>query len=352
MTDTPLISVVMPAYNHEKYINIALQTIITQDYPRLEIIVVDDGSTDGTGRMAKNILGASAIPYHLIRQENQGAHAALNHGIQISNGEYIAILNSDDRYLPERLSVMLDALKASKQRFAYSKVSHIDSNGSTHPYQEHYLRQIAEASQFPALSFELLRNNIAASTSNFLFRRDLVDEVGGFNALVTCHDWDFLLRVLLIEEPLFIDEVLLEYRIHTRGTLQLNLEKVNAEVELIMVEYLDCVSDAKNPLAPGPLQWGEYWNFYSANYLERIRALPSVAQRLDSLKKGNINFTDAEKYRKVVEALEYQAGQLRKLEEQLADTDFIKPGAVSSSYQAISVRNGLRRLGKRLHPPK
>lgn len=284
MKHYPLISVVVPAYNHAAYIAQAIRSIVDQDYSNLEIILIDDGSTDHTAEVAENALQRGQRPYQLIRQENAGAHAALNHGIQMAGGEYIAILNSDDRYLPGRLTTLFNAVTASNRRFAYTRVSHVDSIGFPHPYQAHYLRQLEEVRQFPAQNFALLRNNLAVTTGNFFFHRSLYAEVGGFAAYVTSHDWDYILRVLLVEEPLFVDETLLEYRIHSRGTLQKHLAVVNEETAQIMMNYLTRVGEAKNPLAPGPVRWGEVWNAFSDHCLERFRVFPQVRAQLDSMR--------------------------------------------------------------------
>ena len=277
------LSILVPAYNHARYVAAALQSILTQDYPDLEIVVIDDGSTDGTAEIAQRVLEQSGRPYRLERQANAGAHAALNRGIQLAQGDTIAILNSDDRFLPGRLRIMVEALENAHRRFAFSRVAHIDAEGQPHPYQEAYLRQLAEARQFPTLNFEFLRHNIAATTGNFVFHRSLYDEVGGFAGYTTCHDWDYILRVMLLEEPLFVDEPLLEYRIHSQGTLQKQLARVDEEVGQIMIHYLEKVTQAKNPLAPGPAHWGGYWPYFCKNHLERIRALPPVQAQLDEL---------------------------------------------------------------------
>lgn len=280
----PLISVVVPAYNHADYIDQTIRSIAAQDYPNLEIIVVDDGSSDGTAEAAEEALRRGGRPSRLIRQENAGAHAALNRGIGAAAGEYIAILNSDDRYLPGRLSRMLAALRESGRRFAYSGVSHVDAIGFPHPYQQQYLRYLDLAAQFPTPSFSLLRKNLGVTTGNFFFHRSLFAEVGLFAPYITCHDWDYLLRVLLVEEPVFVNEILLEYRIHAHGTLQKYIDVVNEETAQIMLNYLTRVQATGNPLAPGPKQWGKLWNDFSDGYLERIRAFPQVSTQLDAMR--------------------------------------------------------------------
>ena len=99
----PLISVVIPAYNHERYIGAAIESVLEQSCPDLELIVVDDGSTDRTGEV---IQGYTDSRLHYYHQENQDAYTTINRGISLARGRYIAILNSDDIYTPERLETL------------------------------------------------------------------------------------------------------------------------------------------------------------------------------------------------------------------------------------------------------
>lgn len=287
MTNLPLVSVVIPVYNHEIFIEKAINSVLKQDYPNVEIIVINDGSTDRSEVIASKALADGNRPYRMITQANAGAHAAINHGIEIAQGEYIAILNSDDYYFPKRLTIMMNEMIGANKRFAYSKVMHIDSEGQTHLYQKVYVKQITEAEQFPTISFELMRNNIAVTTGNFIFHCSLFDEVGIFSPLITAHDWDFLMRVLLLEEPLFVDEILLAYRVHSQGSLQLNLEKVNQEIEEVFINYLKNSNQAKNELAPTRKNWGDYWLFFFQTYMNRVCELPGVKEQVDQMNSSN-----------------------------------------------------------------
>ena len=102
----PKVSAIIPVYNGEKYIRNAIQSVIGQTYPNLEIIVIDDGSTDGTG----SLVTKSFPSVRYFRQENQGAAAARNLGIRKSTGEYVAFLDSDDVWLPEKISRQVEQI--------------------------------------------------------------------------------------------------------------------------------------------------------------------------------------------------------------------------------------------------
>jgi len=96
----PKVSVIIPVYNHDKYIKECVDSVLAQDYKNLEVIVVDDGSTDETPYILENF--GKAIRY--VRQENRGAASALNHGLRIAEGDLVAWLSSDDVYLPQKIS--------------------------------------------------------------------------------------------------------------------------------------------------------------------------------------------------------------------------------------------------------
>ncbi len=341
----PLLSTIIPAYNHQDFIAEALHSLLAQEYPHLEIILIDDGSEDATPDLAERILARGGRPYRLFRQENQGAHAAINRGIELASGEYLAILNSDDRFQPARLSTLINALQSSGSRFAFSKVQHIDQDGQPHAYQSQYLAQLEEAAHFPSISFALLRHNLAATTSNFLFHRSLLDQVGFFSPYITCHDWDFLLRVMLVEEPLFVDQILLDYRIHPQGTLQVNLDLVDDEVDQVLCKYLDHLEDAVNDNAPGPRQWGAFWDVFASAYLQHLRSYPGVSSRLDSMSGRDITVTQPQKCKKMQAFLAQHSDLLTQL---MQENEALRQQFQAEERQKPARRSLWRRIAARL----
>jgi glycosyltransferase involved in cell wall biosynthesis len=105
MTDTPLISVIIPVFNRERYLAEAIDSVFAQTYAAVELIVVDDGSTDGSASIAQRY--SPQLRYHY--QSNQGISAARNTGILLATGEYLAFLDSDDLWLPNKLSLQMAA---------------------------------------------------------------------------------------------------------------------------------------------------------------------------------------------------------------------------------------------------
>ncbi len=102
MTNSPLVSVIVPVYNGERYLGYALQSILDQDYRPLEIIVVDDGSVDSTAPLARSF---EDVRY--VYQANRGHGAAMNTGIGLAEGEFLAFLDADDLWAPHKLSIQV-----------------------------------------------------------------------------------------------------------------------------------------------------------------------------------------------------------------------------------------------------
>ena len=128
--DPPLVSAVVPAYNAETYVEQTLQALVNQTYPNLEIIVVDDGSTDGTAARAQ-AMARKHSQIRVIRQHNRGVAAARNRGIEESRGEFVAPVDADDLWFPEAAAKLVKRFLAADPRtgvvYGWSVI--IDENG-------------------------------------------------------------------------------------------------------------------------------------------------------------------------------------------------------------------------------
>lgn len=214
------ISVVIPLYNHEKYIIQALRSLKAQSLMPSEVIIIDDGSEDGSYQQCQRFLKEFKLQnkWHLISQSNQGAAATLNQGISMAKNDWIAILNSDDVYHPDRLLILSEL---RRKRFAFTGVNFIYSSKAMERnlrfQREWYEKQISLGSR--NLRRLILQGNLAVSTSNFFFAKSLFQEVGGFRNLRLFHDYDFLLRASAISLPQLISKKLLDYRVHPSNTV-------------------------------------------------------------------------------------------------------------------------------------
>jgi len=221
LTATPLVSVVIPAYNHEHWIAETLESVFNQTLTNFELIVVDDGSKDRTVEIVSRFQDERL---KLVRQGNRGTAAAINRGLDLSRGRYIAILNSDDLFKPERLAVLVELLESCPENLiTFSRVSLIDAEGvelAGDTPECAWLRTAeADYQKSGDLLLSLLRDNFVCTSSNFFFRRRLLVEIGHFRDLRYVNDLDFLVRSLTCCRGVFCGRELLAYRQHGDNTI-------------------------------------------------------------------------------------------------------------------------------------
>ena len=165
----PLVSVIVPCYNGAAFLEEALRSALGQSYPEVEVVVVDDGSTDSSAEIARR------FPVRYIRQENRGLSEARNAGIRESKGSYLVFLDADDRLKRRAIETGLEAL-ALRPDCALTVGDHVfiaaDSSYLADSTKEHHLHCHYEA---------LLKSNFIEMISSVLFRRSIFDEVGGFD---------------------------------------------------------------------------------------------------------------------------------------------------------------------------
>ncbi|MBB4267060.1 glycosyltransferase [Roseospira visakhapatnamensis] len=286
MRNSPLVSVIMPVYNHERYVVEAIESVFAQTHWPIEFVIIDDGSTDRSARTVREHLAATPPPEGVTVQfesrPNKGAHATLNEGLARATGAYMAILNSDDAYHPDRLARCLAAAGEHDARLVFSHVEPVDGDGRPldvgHPWRHWYGDVILkELDLAPSLSSLLLHYNIGVSTGNFVFHRSLLEEVGPFDDFRYAHDVDFLLRASLIEEPVLLRERLYLYRFHGDNTISENDQKIGEEYEEIVYRYLSKTLSAppRNVFAPSL----DRWTFS----LSSTPWLPHLARAVDRL---------------------------------------------------------------------
>ena len=225
-----LVTVILPAYNHAKYVVEAMDSVRAQTFTRWELIVIDDGSTDDTWAVLQAYAAQHGDPrIRLLTQANAGSHATLNRGLAMARTPYLAILNSDDRYAPERLQRLVDTAQAAADEvFIVTGLRLIDGDGNFFPesywwnamYGDILQRWRAAQSSGvnPALQ-TLLWGNFTVSTSNFFMSRTLWQRLGPFKRLRYVPDWDYALRVAMEQPRAFQflhDQALLDYRRHGR----------------------------------------------------------------------------------------------------------------------------------------
>lgn len=206
----PLVSIIVPTYNRCEFVQQAIDSVLAQTFQDFELIVVDDGSTDGTGDVLKTRYGGKII---YIWQENQGGPVARNTGISSAKGKYIALLDSDDFWLPEKLSRQVPVLENNPEvAVVLCQAWYVDNKGQR--LGEQPLGVNTRSSDFSVEKL-LLYNKIPAGSTTALIRRSVLDRVGGFSKDIRFGaEWDLWLRMAADSTMFMIPEPLAFYRRH------------------------------------------------------------------------------------------------------------------------------------------
>lgn len=210
---TPLVSVIIPTYNRCSFVQEAIDSVLAQDFKDFELIVVDDGSTDGTKDVLEKRYGEKIT---CIWQENQGESVARNHGISLAKGKYIAFLDSDDFWIPEKLSRQVSVLQNNLDVGAvFCQAWHVDRGGRR--LDKPPLGSKSTLTDFD-LNTLLMRNKIPAGASTCLIRNSLFDKVGYFSEdILYGEDWDLWIRISAFSSMILLPEPLVSYRRHIKS---------------------------------------------------------------------------------------------------------------------------------------
>lgn len=234
------ISVIIPLYNHARYIKAALESVLAQTSAVNEIILIDDGSSDNGFSIAQEVLAKTPNAI-LLQQENADAYNAMNRAISISQGDYLAVLNSDDMFTPEKIERCRGILARQPEiGMITGDIRFVDSNGKAYRRMNNWMQQahlFLEKTGLPQLS--QINRNFAFTTSNMVFSRKLWEASGGFQKLRYCHDFDFLMFAYSngkVFTDLGHDHVI--YRRHKSNTVKENATKVDIEVAAIIAHTL------------------------------------------------------------------------------------------------------------------
>lgn len=211
----PKISIIIPTYNGSKYISSSINSVLNQTYKDWELIIIDDGSTDNTESVVKEIIGLSPLSIRYIKQENRGPNAARNVGLTLSAADFVAFLDSDDVWLPEKLEKQISLFNTYKNDLlgvVYCEAQVInDKSVVTNEYLEPLDRSI-HGNIYQKLFY---KNYIMGSASGVLVKRSCFDAVGKFDEkLRGFEDWDMWLRIAEKYEYDFVPEILVKLRHH------------------------------------------------------------------------------------------------------------------------------------------
>jgi glycosyltransferase involved in cell wall biosynthesis len=252
------VSVVVPSYNAAHFLPRCLHSVFAQTLQPAEVIVVDDGSTDDTAEVAKR-LGAT-----VVQRPNGGLSAARNTGIRHASGDWVALLDADDLWLPEKLRLQAESVQPDTV-LVYTGIRIFDDNG---------VRQICPAVD-PALARQVLRYRNPITPSTVMAQRDALLRSGGFREDIrACEDWEMWVRLKQIGSFAAVREALTDYYVYP-SSMSANPQRMLDAMEQILPTTL--VADLE-----GPARW--VWR-------RRIRAVQLHSAALiarDNKLKGDI----------------------------------------------------------------
>nr|WP_309728945.1 glycosyltransferase family A protein [Chamaesiphon sp. OTE_75_metabat_556] len=246
MVVVPKVSVIVPAYNIASYIADTLMSVETQTFRDFEVLVIDDGSTDDTAKQVK-IFCRRDDRFQLLQKDNGGLASARNYGMRHARGEYIALLDGDDLYKPNKLANHVARLDRNAEAgVVYSASAAIrDDGGST-------FISLSGRPLSNNLLFSLLCKNFIGHGSNAVFRRCIVEDVGGFDeTLPSAEDIDYWLRIAATGKWTFDREpqVLCCYRVRPSG-LSFNVAEMQRCGERVIKGAYQRSPDLVEPMLP------------------------------------------------------------------------------------------------------
>jgi glycosyltransferase involved in cell wall biosynthesis len=268
-----LVSVIIPNYNYARFLPEAIDSVLGQTYPNVEIIVVDDGSTDNS----EEVLKGYGERLRWFRQSNRGVSAARNYGIEQSRGELLAFMDADDMWRPEKLERQVRMFENPAVGMVYCGLQYISTEG------ELLGQNLSGRSGQVLKGVALLQPpGVPASGSSALISRACFDKVGLFDtALSTSADWDMWRRIACHYEIAIVPEPLVLYRLHGSA--------MHRNVELFERDMLRAFSSMfEDPAASQihPLKRHCYGNLYltlSGSYLHAGQWRKSVKYALRSI---------------------------------------------------------------------
>ena len=234
MISGELISVIIPNYNNENFLHACMDSVLSQDYLDIEVVVVDDLSTDDSRKILNNYMASDGRVKVIFKTANEGVGQAREDGISYSSGNYIVTLDSDDVYLcKQKLSDEYRILKkneqlSDRQVVAFSQIELLRENGESIGVPN---RNIAEGDILDGL----LSRSIMIPR-DFLFKKSCYFDVGGFNQKISLYeDWDFKIRLAKKADFYFSGNKGVGYRQHAGG-----LSKMSTQRHIYWLLYIFC----------------------------------------------------------------------------------------------------------------
>lgn len=229
----PWVSVICTSYNHEAFITATLQSVVDQCYPNVELIVIDNASTDGTADRIREFICEHPAVEFIQNTQNVGLCRAFNQGLKRASGRYVIDLSADDVLLPHRVSRQVAAFERLSQSYAvvFTNAAYINRDGKLLGY--HYpINEKGQATQkVPSGGvFRQVLESYFICTPTMMMRKEVLDEIGGYDESLCYEDFDFWVRTSRQYQYAYLDEILTHKR---QLTDSLSMQVIRPDNELL-----------------------------------------------------------------------------------------------------------------------
>lgn len=279
---SPLVSVVIPVFNAELFIEAAIASVLSQTFENLELLIIDDGSTDKTLDVVNSTVRRfPGRRITVISRENRGLSRTLNQGLELTTGKYWAYLGADDIWHTQKLEKQVAELESSGFAAAFSDCLVIDAGGNL---MSRY------GAQFPYHGGDIYRDLVwckfqPASPTN-LYRRDALESVGRFNEDQLWEDRDLWIRLAKDNNIAYIDEPLASYRVHAQNGSSVNLDNMYK----YSIQCLDAAVGRDPELAPSYAGLrADIDAFQSAAFFEKLEMRDARRFAVKAIRKRPFN---------------------------------------------------------------
>ena len=260
LLDTPLVTIAIPCYNHAVFVQDSIRSVINQTYKNIELIIIDDGSTDQSVNKIKEMLiecEQRFTRFEFRDRPNKGLCNTLNEALEWAQGDYFCVIASDDQMLPEKTSLQISSFKSDTVG-VFGGVNIINNKNQI---------LSSRVREYSETGFEdILLNKHDLPASSQMFKTDILRQVGGYNPNVKVEDWDLLLRMSKLNKKMvYIPQLLINYRKHDS-----NISSENTFMYTEMIKILD--------------QYVDEPKYAQALYIVKKRLLVKPMKKISKLK--------------------------------------------------------------------
>lgn len=275
----PSVSVCMPAYNYGHFIEEAVRSVFTQTHRPLDLVVVDDGSTDDTWAKLEALKRESPIPMQVLKGEHRGVSAALNLALRNAKGEWISVLHADDIARPDRVEKQL-AAAGPDDVLVHSEYVSIDEHGKLDGYDSSLDLPPAKGDVLRQLV--LLQADVRSMT--VMFRKSAFDKMGEYDESLPVEDWQSILRLSKLGRVAHVDEQLIFRRVHSSNI------SFTAHKKKKTFSFREIGIDVLKEVTPADLPIDRVLAIHTAVVLRNALALGAFEKVLDGLKQSFAEF--------------------------------------------------------------